>query len=95
MRLGSAKSEQNRGIQCRKDTEHMKYYQEGRPFRQHQPPSNPDYPIRPYRWFLNSWRVASSTFASDTNLPILNVQLYTQRLSAERDLREHRGLDQH
>ena len=52
MRLVSAKNVKNRVILCRKDTENMRYYQERRPFGQHQPLSNAhilDRPIRPYR----------------------------------------------
>lgn len=77
MNLVSVKIEKNRVIQCRKDTENMRYYQEGRPFGQHQPPSNArilDRSIRPYRWFQDSRRVASSTFAFRTMFGLLRVQ---------------------
>ena len=76
MRLVSAKNVKNRVILCRKDTENMRYYQERRPFGQHQPLSNAhilDRPIRPYRWFLDS-RAASNTFASHTKIAILSVE---------------------
>ena len=87
MRLVSVKSEQNRVIQWRRDTENMRYYQEGRPFfRQNRLPSNPDRSIRLYRWFQDSRRVASSTFASHTKFAILNIQISKQKGSAGRDL---------
>ena len=83
MRLVSAKSEQNRVIQWRRDTENMRYYQEGRPFfRQHRLPSNPDCSIRLYRWSQDSRRVDSSTFASHTRFAILSIQFSKQKLSA-------------
>ena len=77
MRSLSVKSEQNPVIQCRKDTENMKYYQEGRSFRQHEPPSDPGRPIQPYRWVLYS-KVTSSTSASHTKFPILSMQFCTR-----------------
>jgi hypothetical protein len=84
MRLVSVKnlkidSEKNRVVQCRKDTENMRYYQEGRTFGQHQPPSRAHIlqvgrPIRPYRWFLDLRKVASFTFVFHTKFATLNVQ---------------------
>ena len=71
------KNVKNRVIQCRKDTENMKYYQEKRPFGQDQPPVNAhvlDRPIRPYRRFPDSRRAASNTFTSHTKLSILSVK---------------------
>ena len=82
MHLVPVKSEKSRVIQCRKDTENMRYHQEGRPFGQHQP----------YLCFQDSRRVASSTVVSHTNFAILSVQFCRQRQSAGGGLRKHWGL---
>ena len=92
MHLVPVKSEKSRVIQCRKDTENMRYHQEGRPFGQHQPAHNLDRPIQPYLCFQDSRRVASSTVVSHTNFAILSVQFCRQRQSAGGGLRKHWGL---